>query len=218
MCTAPCFDGGGCCMLSLLLHVICVFIGKQSLSDCWIGLALILLRRQSVGAQGGEKVRTPDRKTTMHVNGHAGAREVQPFFNFNLPPAFLFSFVKLERTLIENGQQQPAGGSRSHLKWMLGVGPMGPPVKMPILVRGPLLHEDILNSWSGHMSWFQWCRFHYRSFLANIALPPIQARDDESDCSNNQYKGFGEVSSSAFIQKMKIEVGVLQLYADTFHF
>jgi len=31
-------------------HVICVFIGKQSLSDCWIGLALILFRRQSVGA------------------------------------------------------------------------------------------------------------------------------------------------------------------------
>jgi len=50
MCTAQCFDGGGCCMLSLLLHVICVFIGKQSLSDCWIGLALILFRRQSVGA------------------------------------------------------------------------------------------------------------------------------------------------------------------------
>lgn len=50
MCTAQCFDGGGCCMLSLLLHLICVFIGKQSLSDCWIGLALILFRRQSVGA------------------------------------------------------------------------------------------------------------------------------------------------------------------------
>lgn len=39
MCTAQCFDGGGSCMLSLLLHVTCVFIGKQSLSDWvdWIG-------------------------------------------------------------------------------------------------------------------------------------------------------------------------------------
>ena len=94
----------------------------------------------------GGKVRTPDRKTTRHVNGHAGAREVQTL----LPSALLFPGVKLERTLIEN-EQQRQGGSGCHLKWTLGE---ASPVKMPFLVEGPSLHEDTLNSWREHVSWF----------------------------------------------------------------